>query len=130
MNNTHKSQERSIKDGKRFADSEATGVLTSFSAFAVMQTSVNSTRPKISSYQGHCKAGSLITRESLSSLPEVRERTHVSYGRKEKEGGEVCLLLMGRTGSGQPGQKASKRVNPELALILKVVRSHLRKWGV
>lgn len=38
---------------------------------------------------------------------------------------------MGKTGWGHPSQeKPGNRLDAQLTLILKVVRNHLRKWGV
>lgn len=64
------------------------------------------------------------------------KRTHANCGREGKDGEAGLLILRGRQtrgglAVGTPDREGLRgATGPQLALILKVVRHHLRKWGV
>lgn len=88
--NKNKTQEQSIKDKDCFAKHKAT-VLTSFPAFAVTQRLSEQHQTQI--FQVIRDAAKMVANLSTSSSPargtDLLERTHVNYGRKEKDRGEA-----------------------------------------
>lgn len=56
--------------------------------------------------------------------------THINYEKKGKDGGEACLTHGEDWLWATQTEKLRREVDPQLALILKVVRNHLRKWGI
>lgn len=103
--------------------------------FVVTQAQWTAPDLNISSCQGCCKAGCLITSECFFILCRRYRHTEkdtLIVGGRERMGDRKHVFHSWEgLALGNPDREELRRgVDPQLALILKVIRSHLRKGGI